>query len=100
MASKRQLAERKATVTNFQFHPKRTYEEPEPSPEMSPQEMQVAEKHYRDACIWIGNLHSAIREADSNPQANSRLDSQTIPNQTRADLTHELLRLFSRLGGT
>jgi hypothetical protein len=36
---------------------------------MSPQEMQVAEKHYRDACIWIGNLHSAIRDPSAEQAA-------------------------------
>jgi hypothetical protein len=35
---------------------------PEPEPEMTPDEMKIAEKHYRDASLWLFNLSVSIRD--------------------------------------
>ena len=69
MSSKRQLAERKARTTNFQFHPKRNYEEPEPPREMTSDEMKTAERNLestekavREASRCLFNLSLAVKE--------------------------------------
>jgi hypothetical protein len=90
MASKRQLAERKATVTNFQFHPKRVYKEPESPREMTPEEMKIAEKNFREAGVWLYNLCGVVRDP-SDEQAD-------IIDGWIDDLANRLLDIRSKLG--
>jgi hypothetical protein len=83
MASVRQLKERKDKCVNFQLHPKKVHEEPEPQPEMTADEMMVAEKALDDdekvvyeASKWLLNLSIAVKD----------------PSPAQADILRERVR--------
>jgi hypothetical protein len=56
---------------------------------MSPDEMKVAEKNFREAGIWIGNAYSAIQDPSSK-QAD-------IIDEWIDDLANRLLGIRSKL---
>jgi hypothetical protein len=83
MASVRQLKERKDKCVNFQLHPKKVHEEPEPQSEMTADEMTVAGKALDDA-------EKAIYEA-SKCLLNLSLAIKN-PSDRQADILRERVR--------